>query len=79
MSSHPPHSSGESQGHGHSGSHHGHASAHHAATHRTGPKRRYVIAVFLALLAMLIYILSLDDSIQPDGTVEPEVPAAPAL
>ncbi len=37
------------------------------------------LVVGLMLLAMLLYVLSMDEAVRPSGEVEPPMPAAPAL
>lgn len=51
----------------------------HAHNSRSAPHKdwRLWVAVGLMLAAMLGYILSMDEEIQPDGAVQPQVPAAP--
>jgi hypothetical protein len=65
--------------HAHDHHHHGHE--HHSAGHRPAwyarlhkDWRAYVV-VGLMLLAMAVYILTLDESWVPGGTVQPPVPA----
>ena len=61
-----------SHSHDHSHSH----EHHHAPAKRKGPNGMFVAAVFLMLLAMLAYVLTLDESVPPGAVVPQEaVPA----
>jgi len=63
-------------------SHEQHSEHHKHSQHAHGPssaaKRKQIfmlIGIGLMLLAMIAYIMSMDEAIQPDGEVSPEVPA----
>jgi hypothetical protein len=70
--------------HAHDHHHHHHGHEGHAADHRPAPWwarlhkdwRTYVV-VGLMLLAMAVYVLTLDESRVPWGKPKPPVPAAP--
>ena len=68
----------------HDSKHHEHDHPSDHESHRTHKKRpfhqdwRVWTAVILMLAAMLAYVLSMDESIQPGGKRSPEMPAAPA-
>ena len=38
---------------------------------------RFWTGVILMIMAMVVYVLSLDESMRPWGTIAPKVPAAP--
>ncbi len=67
--------------HDHKHEHHGHD--HHGHGHSSRKKRglhkdwRTWVVVVLVLAAMLMYVVSDDESIQPSGKTAPPVPAAP--
>lgn len=60
-----------------------HGRNHHDAKHDEAPKKklihhdwRFWVAIVLMAIGMITYIFSLDESIQPEGDEQPEVPAA---
>lgn len=56
---------------------HGHAHGHRPAWYTT-LHRNWIfwVAVGLMLVSMVVYVMSLDESLQPDGQLEAPVPAA---
>ena len=63
--------------HGKSSHHHEHGHSHKTPIQRHG--KWFVVAVVLMIVGMVIYVVSMDEEIQPDGDGQPRVPAdAPA-
>ncbi len=56
-----------------------HKHEHHAAARKQPPHKdwRLWVIVGLMLAAMIGYIMSMDESVEPGGAEEPRVPAAP--
>jgi Ca2+/H+ antiporter len=74
MSTHKKHSGNQDQrGHDHHGSH---AHAKQKKIHHDWRFWVLIVAVVLMLLAMAMYVLSLDESLRPGAGGEPEIPAA---
>jgi hypothetical protein len=61
----------ENHGHSHEGHHH--PAPWYATVHRNWI---FWVAVLLMLVAMGVYVMSLDESLQPDGNLEAPVPEA---
>lgn len=57
--------------------HHGHKQQHHAPAKRKGLHKNWITWVGIALMlgAMLMYVLSDDESLQPGGEAGPSMPA----
>ena len=64
---------------------HNHDHPHHEHSREPkGPWWKHVhrdwrvwVGVVLMIVAMAVYVMSLDESLRPGGTVQPKVPAAP--
>jgi hypothetical protein len=63
--------------HGHHPHHHGHGERPRAWWKQAHKDWRIWVAVVLMLISMVVYVLSMDESVRPGGNVEPRVPAAP--
>jgi hypothetical protein len=64
--------------HGHGHDKHNHGAAAHSAPWYTTVHRNWVfwVAVALMLVGMVVYVMSLDEGLQPDGAVQQPVPEA---
>lgn len=64
--------------HDHQHDHHGHAHQHHASKKGKALHKNWMtwVVIGLMLAAMLMYVLSDDESLQPGGEVGPGMPAA---
>ncbi|WP_437206361.1 hypothetical protein [Planctomicrobium sp. SH664] len=62
--------------HGHHHSDHGHSS--HPAPQGKGKSKLFILAIVLMLIGMVVYVMSMDEEVQPGGKIEEEMPAAAA-
>lgn len=71
----------EHEHHGHRHGHHGHGEVEHNHRGSKGLHKdwRAWLVVGLMLAAMVVYVLSMDESLQPDAPQGEQMPAAPGL